>query len=396
MSATEIHKNHVCREGDALRKDILEISDWLYDHPEWGSEEYKSVEYLTKTLKKRGFRIERRTAGVPTAFTATQGRSAPKIAFLAEYDALPGIGHGCGHNMIAAAALGAGIAVSRLLPELGGTIRIVGTPDEEARGKYGASKALLVKAGVFKDIDAVLMMHGGTRYCVGKPALAAQYMQIIFKGRTAHAAASPHKGINALDAAILTYVGVNTLRQHVRRDANVVIHGVIAEGGKAANVIPDLAILKYGARSTDTNYVRELVTKIRNCAIGAGKATGAKVSFVVDMPMFEAIKNNIPLEDLAAGNLRTLGVRVEDPAKTRREMPGGSNDLGNVTQVVPAVSIGAKICPDGTPGHSVRFMEATKTAEGRSGLMVATKAMAMCAVELIMNRQLLKRVKDAH
>jgi amidohydrolase len=389
----QLLKSRVCDEVDALEKEITEVSDWLYDHPELGSEEYESAKYLTAILERNGFKVETGTADIPTAFTASNGRDSPRITFLAEYDALPGIGHGCGHNMIAASALGAGIAVSRLRSDLQGTVMVIGTPDEEGRGKYAGSKALLAKAGVYRGIDAVLMMHGLTRYAVGGSSLAVKDLIITFRGRTSHAAASPEKGINALDAAILTFVGVNTLRQHVRRDANVVIHGIMAEGGQASNVIPDLAVVKYGARSSDTKYVLELIEKIKSCARGAGMATGAKVSFDSRMPMYEAIKNNPALEDLVARNLRSLGAKVPDPAATRREMPRASTDFGNVTQLVPAVNIGTKICSKNTPGHSTKFRDATKTTQGQKGLMTATKTMAMSAVELMADRAALRRVK---
>jgi len=393
MKELEKLKNYVAQQVEQLKNELFEISDWLYDHPELGSEEYKSLKYLASYLHKKGFKIFEGTAKIPTAFVASVGKGFPKIAFLAEYDALPGIGHGCGHNMIAAAAVGAAIAVCEVLEQVGGTVMVIGTPDEEGRGRYAGSKALLVKARIFRGIDAVLMMHGSTRYSVGGPALAVKDLLITFKGRSSHAAASPEKGVNALDAAILTYVAVNTLRQHVRRDANVVIHGIIAEGGTASNVIPDKAIVKYGARSSDTKYVDELVEKIKNCARGAAVATGAKVSFESKMPMYQGIKHNITLEDLVAKNLRKLGVKVQDPAETRKQMPRASTDFGNVTQVVPAVSLSTKICPTATPGHSTAFRDATKTDQGRKGLLTATKVMAMTAVDLMADKTILRRMK---
>lgn len=393
MPDIESLKTHVAQKVEQLKTELFEISNWLYDHPELGSEEYKSVEYLTSYLRRKGFKIARRTARIPTAFVASKGRGSPKIAFLAEYDALPGIGHGCGHNMIATTALGAAVAVSEILKEINGTIMVIGTPDEEGRGKYAGSKAILAKAGIFRGIDSVLMMHGAARYSVGGQALAVKDVVIDFKGKTSHAAASPEKGVNALDAAVLTYVSVNTLRQHVRRDANVVIHGIIAEGGKASNVIPDRAVVKYGVRSTDIKYVYELVEKIKNCAKGAALATGAKVTFGSNMPMYEGIKHNVVLEDLVAKALRKLGVRVQDPAETRRQMPRASTDFGNVTQVVPAVSLSTKICESSIPGHSIEFRDATKTSQGRKGLLIATKVMAMSAVELMTDRSILQRVR---
>ncbi len=396
MEKIEDLRNGVLKRIEQSRRELFEISDWLYDHPELGSEEHKSVEYLTSYLRRKGFKISKRTAQIPTAFVASKGKGSPKIAFLAEYDALPGIGHGCGHNLIATTALGAAIAVSETAKKINGTIMVIGTPDEEGRGKYAGSKVILAKAGIFKGIDSVLMMHGAARYSVGGQALAVKDIVIDFKGKTSHAAASPEKGVNALDAAILTYVAVNTLRQHVRRDANVVIHGIIAEGGKASNVIPDRAVVKYGARSTETKYVHELIDRIKNCARGAAVATGAKVTFSSNMPMYEGIKHNIALENLVARNLRKLGVKVQDPSETRRQMPRASTDFGNVTQVVPAVSLSTKICESNTPGHSTEFRDATKTSQGRKGLLTATKVLAISAVELMADRRILQEVKKSH
>jgi len=394
MQQIEGLKSQAARQVEQLKSDLFHISDWLYDHPELGSEEHKSAEYLISYLRRNGFKVAIGIAGIPTAFAASKGRASPKIAFLAEYDALPGIGHGCGHNMIASAAVGAAVAVGKVLNQIKGTVLVIGTPDEEGRGKYAGSKSLLTKAGVFNDIDAVLMTHGAPRYSVGGQALAVRDLIMAFGGRTAHAAASPEKGINALDAAVLTYVAVNTLRQQVRRDANVVIHGIIAEGGKASNVIPDRALLKYGVRSSDTKYVHDLIEKMKNCARGAAVATGATVTFSSNMPMYEGIKHNVALEDLVAGNLRELGVKIQDPAETRRQMPRASTDFGNVTQVVPAVSLSMKICGPNIAGHSIQFRDATKTSQGRKGLLTATKAMAMTAVELMADRALLNRIRE--
>jgi len=395
MERIEELKNQAARQVGQMKSDLFHISDWLYDHPELGSEEHKSAEYLSAYLRRNGFKIAKGIAGIPTAFAASKGRDSPKIAFLAEYDALPGIGHGCGHNLIASAAVGAAVAVGKVLNQIKGAVLVIGTPDEEGRGKYAGSKSLLAKAGIFSDIDAVLMTHGAPRYSVGGQALAVRDLIMTFEGRTAHAAASPERGINALDAAVLTYVAVNTLRQQVRRDANVVIHGIIAEGGKASNVIPDRALLKYGARSSDTKYVHNLIERMKKCAKGAAVATGATVTFSSNMPMYEGIRHNTVLEDLIAKNLRELGVRIQDPAETRKEMPRASTDFGNVTHVVPAASLSMKICGPNVAGHSIQFRDATKTSQGRKGLMTATKAMAMTAVELMADRVLLNKIRKA-
>jgi len=218
---------------DEKRPMLEDIARYLYENPELGSEEYKAFEKLTGVLEDHGFEVEKGIYGMPTAFKASYkgGAEEPRVAVLAEYDALPGVGHGCGHNLIAASAVGAGIAASRAVSGLAGEVLVVGTPAEEGRGPSAGSKVIMADHGFFDDVAGVIMLHPGSRWGVGGQALGIHQVEMVFKGQTSHAAASPEKGRNALNAATLTYVATHMLRQEARRDANLVIHGIIPEGG---------------------------------------------------------------------------------------------------------------------------------------------------------------------
>ncbi|MFW6109000.1 MAG: amidohydrolase, partial [archaeon] len=240
------------------KRDLLEsIARYLYENPELGSEEFKAFEFLTETLEDHGFSVEKGVYGMPTAFVASyKGKcDGPRVAVLAEYDALPGVGHGCGHNLIAASAIGAGIAASKAVKDLSGEVFVIGTPAEEGHGPSGGSKVIMANKGVFDDIDGVIMLHPSTSWGVGNQALGISKCRMVFKGQTSHAAASPHLGKNALNAATLAYTATHMLRQEARRDANLVIHGIIEEGGEAMNIIPDRAVLDFGVRSSDQEYL---------------------------------------------------------------------------------------------------------------------------------------------
>ncbi|PSN83356.1 hypothetical protein B9Q03_13500, partial [Candidatus Marsarchaeota G2 archaeon OSP_D] len=258
-------------------EDAWSIALKIHGLAEVGSREYESSKLLVETLRTEGFSVTSEYMGIPTAFRAEKRLGeGPTVCFLAEYDALPGVGHACGHNVIAAAAILAAVKAAARLKA--GRIVVIGTPDEEGSGEWSGSKILLAEKGAFSDIDFVLMTHPGDGWSLGSPSLAVQDLEVTFSGVAAHEAASPEKGVSALDAAILTYTAVNMLRQHVRRDANVVIHGVIREGGKASNVTPDKAVLVYGLRSSDVDYLKQLIMRFRLIVQGCALATNAAYS----------------------------------------------------------------------------------------------------------------------
>jgi amidohydrolase len=395
MVDVNILKEHVKSEVESQRKRLTEIATWMYENPELGSEEYKAYALLTEELERQGAKVEKQLLGIPTAFSASwKGeKKGPKVAVLAEYDALPGVGHGCGHNLIAASAIGSGVAAARVVRDLPGEILVVGTPAEEGRGPSAGSKVIMANKGFWDDVDAAIMLHPATRYGVGGKALGIWQLKMDFKGQTSHAAASPEKGINALNAATLAYMATHMLRQEARRDANLVIHGIITEGGLANNIIPDRAVCQFGVRSSDEKYLETMVDKVAKCAEGAAISTGAQVT-VTKAKLYSSMKPNIPLVKVLYQNYIDQGVKVDDWQETQAGIPMASTDFGDVSQKCPSTGSYISIGPENIPGHSKQLADCTMTPEGLEAMMVGTKALAMTMVELLAKPEILKEAKD--
>jgi amidohydrolase len=376
METIERLKDRAIAEIDARRDELIRISDTIHANPELGFEEFQAAALLTGVLEQNGFSVERGVAGMETAFIATaHGRDdGPTVAFLGEYDALAGLGHACGHNIIGAAAAGAGLAMKAILPELAGTIQVIGTPAEEG----GGGKALMVEARVFEAVDAAMMIHPGGRNLLGRLALTAYGVTVEFFGKAAHAAAEPDEGINALDALILTYNAIGALRQHLRDDAR--IHGIITHGGDAPNIVPEYTRAELIVRAADTPYATEVLEKVRACAEGAAMATGARLAFKLSGPRYDARMPNPTLVNLFKENLIALGLDVELATGEERM---GSSDIGNVSQVVPTIHPYIAIGPKEIGGHTVEFREAAASPSGHAGLLNAARALAMTAVDLL-------------
>lgn len=369
-------KQRVIAEIDCRRDDLIRISRAIHDNPELGFEEHQAAALLTDTLLAHGFEVERGVGGLPTAFLASAyGRAGrPSVAFLAEYDALADLGHACGHNLIAASAVGAALGLKEVLPELAGSVHVIGTPAEET----GGGKALLVDAGVFANIDAAMMVHPATKNLIGRLSLTACPIKIAFHGQAAHAAGSPDKGINALEAVLLTFGGINSLRQHLRDDAR--IHGIITHGGVAANIVPEYAEARFLVRALEPPYADEVLDRVRDCAEGASRATGARLVFETDGPRYEARWPNPRLVALFTGNMASLGVEMEQATGNERM---GSSDMGNVSQVLPAIHPYLAIAPEEVAGHSAEFRQAAASPAGHRAMILGAKAMAMTAVDLL-------------
>jgi amidohydrolase len=368
-------KQQVMEEVDARREELVRIADEIHAHPEMAFQEFKAAALLSRMLEENGFDVERGT-GVETAFVAKlAGRpKGPTIAFLAEYDALPGLGHACGHNLIAASAVGTGLAVKAVLSELAGTIQVIGTPGEEGR----AGKAMMVRAGVFDGLDAAMMVHPSNRCMTRRRSLTSFKVNVEYYGKASHAGASPDKGVNALDAMIVMFSSIGVLRQQLRDDARV--HGIITHGGDASNIIPQYTSARLGVRAIDTAYAREVLDKVRGCAQAGAAATGARLAFKVQDVFYEGMMPNPRLADLFDANLTTLGLEVSLPEAKERM---GSTDMGNVSQVVPSLHPYIPIAPEGVSGHTAAFAEAASSPAGYQGLVQAAKAMAMTAVDLL-------------
>ena len=388
-------KGKVQEAVDEQRGRLREISGYIYENPELGSEEFKATELLTGELEKHGFEVEKRILGMPTAFSATyKGKgNGPRVAVIAEYDCLPGVGHGCGHNLIAASAVGAGIAVSRVMSEMEGEVVVVGTPAEEGHGPSGGAKVIMAENGFWDDIDAVVMLHPASRYVAGSRALGISSVVMEFEGQTSHAAASPHEGVNALNAAILAFMATHMLRQEARRDANLVIHGIISEGGLVSNIIPDRAVCNFGVRSSDDAYLDEMVDKVARCAEGAALAMGATVK-ITKRKGYSGKKVNEPLVEVLWNNYAAQGVQIRPWQETINGMPMASTDFGDVSQKIPAAGSSIAVTEPGTPGHSVQMADATMTEKGQEAMIVGTKALAMTLVELLVEPENLKRAKE--
>ena len=395
MVDVNVLKESAKKEVDSQRKRLTEIAKWMYENPELGSEEFKVYALLTAELEKQGAKVEKELLGIPTAFSASwKGkRKGPKIAVLAEYDALPGVGHGCGHNLIAASAIGSGIAAARAAKDLPGEIIVVGTPAEEGRGPSAGSKVIMANKGFWDDVDAAIMLHPATHYGVGGKALGIWQLKMEFKGQTSHAAASPEKGINALNAATLAYMATHMLRQEARRDANLVIHGIITEGGMASNIIPDRAVCEFGVRSSDEKYLVTMVDKVEKCAEGAAIATGAQVT-VTKHKLYSSMKPNIPLVKVLYQNYVDQGVKVDDWQETQAGIPMASTDFGDVSQRCPSTGSYIGIGPENVPGHSKQLADCTMTKEGLDAMIIGTKALAMTMVELLAKPEILKEARD--
>ena len=367
-------KRKVKDSVESQKQQLIQLSLNIHDNPELGFKEEKASAWLTSYLEDNGFHVERGIAGLPTAFRATYGQGRPKIALLAEYDALPKIGHGCGHNIIGVSAAGAAVASKSVIDKLGGSIVVMGTPGEESFG----GKIDMVKAGAFKEIDVAMLVHPEVRNMPTEEALACSSLEVEFFGRPAHAASQPHKGINALDAMILAFTSINSLRQHIRGDAR--IHGIITDGGEAPNIVPAHSAAVFLVRALDNDYLAELKDKVLNCFAGASVASGARLEYSWRDRTYAPLTSNMTLVELFKQNLESLGRQVEtcDP-----RLGLGSTDMGNVSQVVPSIHPTIAIAPREVLIHTPEFAAATVSEAGHSGLLDSAKAMAMTVADIL-------------
>ena len=374
----------VTGEIDARYQELSELSLKIHSNPELGFQEFKAVTWLTQYLEENGFSIEQGICELPTAFRGSYGQGKPAIAILAEYDALPGLGHACGHNLIAACAAGAGVASKPAIDRLGGSILIIGTPAEELYG----GKAIMADRGGFNNIDMAMMVHPGVCNAATTQALACLTLEVEFFGKATHAAAQPEAGINALEAMLQSFTAINSLRQHIKDKAR--IHGIITDGGQAANIVPDHSAGNFIVRAEDDTYLDELKEKVLNCFIGAATASGARLEYRWGNIRYAPMRNNLTLARLFSQNMESLGrkMQLSDPSKTF-----GSTDMGNVSQLVPGIHPTVAITPVEVMVHSPEFTLAAASETGIRGLIDATKALAMTVVDLLANPEIIIKVK---
>ncbi len=377
-------KNHIDKIKDELKK----LNEYVYQNPEIGLQEYKSSKAHKDILNKYGFSIEEHFLGFETAFKAVyKGKKpGPTIAYLVEYDALPGIGHGCGHNLLGATTTGASIVLRNLIDEIGGNVYVLGSPAEE---NFGV-KVDMANRGVFNDIDIAMISHPASKHQLSGTTAELVPLRFTFKGKSAHAASSPEKGINALDACIMLFNSINALREHILDSSR--IHGVITEGGKAANIVPDLAIADFYLRSPVLGYMEELKEKVTNCAKAAALATGAELEISVYEKIYKGMVTNKTLSAIYEKHLKNIGVENILEGKASK----GSSDMGDVSHVCPSIHPHFAIVEnnENVVGHTVEFAQSTLTDIAYKGMEHSIYALVATAVEAIKDENLLNQIKE--
>lgn len=380
----ETLKASIIKEVDANYSQLSELSLKIHSNPELGFKEIKAAAWLTRYLEQNAFSVERGICKLPTAFKASCGRGKPTIAILAEYDALPDLGHACGHNLIATCAVGAGVASKLAIDRFGGTILVIGTPAEELYG----GKATMADRGAFDNLDAAMMVHPGQYNSAFFYTFAAQALEVEFFGRAAHAAAEPEAGTNALEAMLQSFTAINSLRQHIRDKAR--IHGVITDGGEAPNIVPAHSAASFLVRAEDDVYLDKLKQKVLNCFIGAATASGARLQYKWGDIRYAPMRNNPTLAQLFSWNLQFLGRELVTPDPSKLI---GSTDMGNVSQLIPSIHAFVSITSPEISLHTPQFASVAASEAGIHGLLDGTKALAMTVVDLLANREMFIKIK---
>jgi amidohydrolase len=377
-------KASVIAEIEARRQQLRDLSLKIHSTPELGFQEVKAAAWLSQYLEKNGFSIERGICELPTAFRGSYGQGKPAIALLAEYDALPQLGHACGHNLIAGGAIGAAVAAKLAIDRFGGSILVIGTPAEELYG----GKAIMAQRGAFDNLDLAMMVHPGSHDAATTQALACIGLEVEFWGKAAHAASRPEAGINALEAMLQSFAAINSLRQHIKDKAR--IHGIITSGGEAANIVPAHSAGTFIVRAEDDAYLDELKEKVLNCFSGAATATGARLEYRWGEGRYAPLRNNLTLARLFRRNMQSLGRKM---LLSNPNRAFGSTDMGNVSQIVPGIHPGVAIAPKEVVIHSPEFALAAASEAGIQGMLDAAKAMAMTVVDLVADPEIVIRVK---
>ena len=371
---------------DEIFNELKELSEYIYNNPELGNQEFLSSKAHIDFLKKYDFEVEEHFIGIETAFKAVYDskKPGPTIALLDEYDALPGVGHGCGHNMIGTIGTGTGVVISKFLDEIGGKVFVIGTPAEETNG----AKVPMADQGVFDNIDAVLMAHPADKTYVSIQSLAIEALEFEFIGKAAHAASNPEKGINALDAVIATFNNINALRQHIESSAR--IHGIITEGGVAANIVPEKAVANLYVRATTKKYLNELVEKGKNCARAAALSTSSKLNISNYQKSYDDFVSNEAFDNLLLKNIIKYDVEQLEENTTSL----GSIDAGNVSHKCPTIHPMFSISKTPLVPHTREFALATLTPYAYKQMRSIMGALSQTGIDLITNKELLKKVKD--
>lgn len=371
----EALKATVCAEVDRLADQLLHASHEIHAHPELNFEEHFAHDLLVDQLRIAGLDPTPHAYGVDTAFEASVGEHGFNVAVLCEFDALPGIGHACGHNVIATAGLGAGIAAAAVAAEAGGMLRIMGTPAEEG----GGGKIAMARQGAFEQIGAAMMVHPADADLISMDTIALQELHVQLHGKAAHAAAAPWEGRNALDAAVLGYINVAALRQHIRPTER--IHGIITKGGDKANIVPAETAMEWIVRSATIESLQPLKQRVLTSLESAATACACTIDHQWHGHTYADMIDNGPMVAAYVANAARVGRTVVDPASVGRQVVG-STDMGNISYLVPSIHPMIKVAADGVAIHTVEFAEWARSAEGDQAVLDGAKSMAMTIVDL--------------
>ena len=378
-------KNVIFAEIEQRKEELFEIADQIFDHPEYDGEEYFASGLLTNYLEKNGFAVEKAVGGYETSFRAVykNGEGGPKLGILCEYDALRGLGHGCGHHMQGPSALGAALAIKNAGLSIPFELIVYGTPAEETQG----GKIGMLKHGCFKELDIALMMHGGPNTCTDVRCMAQNTYEVTWLGKRAHAALAPDKGRSAFDAALLSFQGIEFLREHVPDDVRM--HYTILESPGPANVVPARAKAEYSVRSYFAGTLADVSARVEKIFEGAALMTDT--SYEIEQgPTFLSKIPVLTLNDLLMENARLAGAVQLAPPREKT----GSTDFGNVMHEVPGSCIRVAFVPEGTSSHTQEFVDAGKTEAARSCILVAAKAMAGTCLDILTTEGLLDKIQD--
>ena len=380
-------KDRVCQAVDRMRDELLRISRAIHANPELAFEEHEAASLLVAALREAGLEVETGVHGLETAFSAEFGADgSPCVALLAEYDALPEMGHACGHNLIATASVGAGLALASVADGLPGRVRVLGTPAEE----HGCGKELMAREGALDGGDAALMMHPSSVNLVSMPCIAMAELEVRYRGQSAHAAAMPERGVNALDAMVVGYQAVAALRQHIARDER--IHGIITDGGQSPNVVPESTAGRFYVRAANEQNLAPLKRRVEACFRAGAEATGADVEIEWGAADYLDIRFNEPLATAFRANAEALG-REFFPIDKLPPSVQGSTDMGNVSHRVPSIHPMLAAAPLHCTIHNPEFAKWAGSEMGEAAALDGAKALAMTALDFFADADLRQRAQ---
>lgn len=375
---------------ESFKDEILSLSNEIYNFAEIGSEERKSSELLVRSLKSHGFKTVYPYLGIETAFRAEWGNEGPTVALLAEYDALPN-GHSCGHNLISGWAFGTAIVLSKLLKK--GRIVVLGTPSEEGLGIYAGSKAVFVEKGALDGVDFAVGIHAMDSWSVGWKSLSDVLFQAIFRGKTAHMAYSPEKGINALDALVTAYVAINNMRSWIKNERLAIIEMIIREGGTVTSIVTEKAVLEIELKTISGDFLRSLEKKVVNVLEGVSSAYGTTLEIKHLQPLYEDYKPNRALDEVLQESLKNFGVSAANQ-DTDRSLPSVSTDEANISKTVPTGHINLKIGYPGLALHSDESREAANPRVAIGDLLISIQAAVHAIDKILQDHNLLERAQE--